>query len=65
MTYEREKLSVLRARRLRRARNVLGKYSPGGMIKRMPQPPWLLFGADETLHFIQLGGVSCLGTHDA
>jgi hypothetical protein len=25
------------------------------MIDRLPQPPCLLFGADETPHFIQLG----------
>jgi len=26
------------------------------MIERMPQPPCLLFGPDETPHFIELGG---------
>jgi hypothetical protein len=33
-----------------------GQYSPGVMIERMPQPPCLLFGPDETPHFIELGG---------
>ena len=34
----------------------IGQYSPCVMIKRMPQPPCLLFGPDETPHFIELGG---------
>jgi hypothetical protein len=32
------------------------EYSPGAMVKRMPQPPCTLFGADKTPHLIQLGG---------
>jgi hypothetical protein len=28
------------------------------MIQGMPQPPRPLFGPDETLHFIELGGAS-------
>src|SRR5215207_420718 len=38
--------------------NDVREYSPGAMINRMPQPPCLLFGADETPHFIELGGAS-------
>src|SRR5690242_9575534 len=37
----------------------VGKYSARVMIKHMPQPPCLLFGADETPHFIELDGASC------
>src|SRR4029450_11583582 len=34
----------------------IGKDSPGVMIKRMPQPPYPLFGSDKTPHLIELGG---------
>ena len=37
----------------------IGEHSPRVMIKRMPQPPRGRFGADETPHFIELGGASC------
>src|SRR5262245_51388381 len=40
----------------------VGKYSPGVMIDCMPEPPFLLFGADETPHFIEL---SCALGSDA
>jgi len=34
------------------------EHSARVMIKRMPQPPCLLSGADETPHLIELGGAS-------
>ena len=34
------------------------EYFPRMMIDRMPQLPCLLFGTDETPHFIELGGAS-------
>ena len=43
----------------------IGQYSPRVMINRMPQPPCLLFGADETSHFIQLSGARWLDAHGA
>lgn len=36
--------------------NDVREHFPCAMIKRMPQPPCTLFGADETPHLIQLGG---------
>src|SRR5581483_82044 len=34
----------------------IGQYSPGVMVKRMPQPSSSSFSPDETPHFIELGG---------
>jgi hypothetical protein len=41
--------------------NDVCEHSPGVMIDRMPQPPCLLFGADKTPHFIELGGAPWQG----
>jgi hypothetical protein len=45
--------------------NDVRKHAPGVMINRLPQPPRLRFGTDETPHFLHRGGVFWQGADHA